>query len=57
MPNFLEKKLEGEYGKGNPRVYQTMNALGYMRGNKVTPRGRRLQRKHDADVKAGKAKD
>lgn len=47
MPAFLEKKLEKEYGKGNPKVYATMNAIGAMHGNKVTPKGEEMQRKHE----------
>lgn len=49
MPKFLDEKLEGEYGKDNPRVYATMNALGAMRGNKETEKGRQMERKHKAD--------
>ena len=58
MPDFLEKKLEAEYGKGNPRVYATMNALGAMHGNKITPRGHQMERKHELDLRklAGKRK-
>lgn len=54
MPAFLEKKLEAEYGKGNPRVYATMNSLGYMHGNKETAAGRAAQAKHDRDQKKKK---
>ena len=43
MPAFLEKKLEAEYGKGDPRVYATMNAIGAMRGNKTTAKGEAMQ--------------
>lgn len=46
MPAFLEKKLSAEYGKGNPRVYATMNALGAMHGNKETLKGREMAREH-----------
>lgn len=49
MPAFLEKKLEAEYGKGDPRVYATMNAIGAMRGNKTTAKGEAMQAKHDRD--------
>lgn len=35
MPKFLERKLEKEYGKGNSRVYATLNKLGFM-GHKST---------------------
>jgi len=54
MPKFLEEKLEKEYGKGNPRVYKTMNAIGAMRGNKETAKGRAMEKKHERDKKAGK---
>lgn len=47
MPEFLEKKLEKEYGKNNPAVYATMNNLGYMHGNKETSKGKEAQKKHD----------
>jgi hypothetical protein len=49
MPRFLEKKLESQYGKGDPRVYATMNAIGAMHGNKETEKGREMERKHKAD--------
>lgn len=50
MPEFMEKKLDKEYGKDNPRVFQTMNALGLMHGSKETEKGRRMERKHKADL-------
>jgi hypothetical protein len=41
---------------GNPRaVWGTLNSIGAMHGNKETPKGRAMERKHVADVKAGKA--
>ena len=49
MPAFLEKKLEAEYGKGNPRVYATMNAIGAMRGSKETAKGRQMEARHERD--------
>jgi hypothetical protein len=49
MPAFLEKKLEAEYGKGNSRVYATMNAIGAMHGNKETPKGKAMEKKHNLD--------
>lgn len=57
MPAFLEKKLEAEYGKGNPRVYATMNKIGAMHGNKETAKGREMAEKHArkmSGVKPGK---
>jgi len=53
MPEFLERKLEHRYGKGNPIVYKTLNSLGYMRGNKETAKGREAERKHRRDSGAG----
>jgi len=35
MPKAMEKKLEKQYGKGNPAVYATMNKMGVMKGNKI----------------------
>jgi hypothetical protein len=49
MPDFLEKKLESEYGKGDSRVYATMNAIGAMRGNKETEKGKAMEKKHNLD--------
>ena len=51
MPQFLEAKLKREY-PNNPRaVYGKMNAIGAMRGNKETAKGRAMQRKHDQKIK------
>lgn len=56
MPKFLEDKLKREY-PGNPgAVYGTMNRLGYMHGNKETPKGADAQRKHTLQSLAGKKK-
>ena len=55
MPEFLEKKLEAEYGNDKNAVYGTLNKLGAMRGNKETAKGRRMQAKHMRDMlKKGK---
>ncbi len=56
MPRFLEDKLKREYGADSAIPYKIMNAQGYMRGNKITAKWRKLQQKHDRDVKAGKAR-
>lgn len=63
MPDFLEKKLEagaakhGFTGKRADRyVYGAMNRLGAMHGNKITARGRRMEKKHARDVKMGQAR-
>jgi len=52
MANFLEAKLKDEYGADSPRVWQTLNSLGWYHGNKETPKGKAAQRKHEADLKA-----
>lgn len=47
MPRFLENKLKREY-PGNPgAVYGTLNKLGYMKGNKETAKGRKVEREYD----------
>lgn len=51
MPNFLEKKLKKEYGENNPAVYGTMNKIGAMKGNKITAKGRAMEKKHAKDIK------
>jgi hypothetical protein len=48
MPQFLESKLKREYGANSKIPYKVMNAIGAMRGNKETAKGKRMQRKHDA---------
>lgn len=51
MPAFLEAKLKKEY-PGNPHaVYGTMNKIGAMKGNKITAKGRAMERKHRAKMK------
>lgn len=52
MPAFLEKKLEAEYGKGNPRVYAIMNSLGAMHGSRETALGREMEKKHETKMKS-----
>ncbi len=54
MPKFLEQKLMAEYGNNPHAVYGTLNAIGAMHGNKETPKGARMQAKHDAKVTAAK---
>lgn len=55
MPAFLEEKLRQEYGNNPHAIYGTLNRLALMRGSKITPKGRALERKHAADVRAGTA--
>ena len=54
MPKFLEDTLEAEAekkgftGKRRARyVFGAMQNMGVMRGNKVTPKGMAMQRKHN----------
>lgn len=50
MPKFLEDKLKKEY-PGNPHaVYGTLNAIGAMKDSKETPKGARMEAKHDRDM-------
>lgn len=63
MPKFLEQILKKEAaskgleGRDADRyVYGEMNNRGYMRGNKETPAGAALQKKHDEDEEARKPK-
>ena len=58
MPAFLEKKLRANVPSGvdpDRYVYGAMNNLGAMRGNKITKKGRAMERKHRQ--KAGKVRD
>lgn len=52
MPAFLEKKLKSEYGQNSAIPYKVMNSIGAMRGNKETPKGRMMARKHAAKLGA-----
>lgn len=54
MPKFLERKLKREYGEHSAIPYKIMNALGAMHGNKITAKGREMQRKHERDMKRKK---
>lgn len=48
MPKFLENKLKAEYGKKSDIPYKVMNAIGAMRGNKETAKGRAMEARHEA---------
>ena len=57
MPNFLESKLQDEAAKlgksgrdADRYVYGAMNNMGAMHGNKITAKGRSMERKHAAKV-------
>jgi hypothetical protein len=52
MPDFLERKLRAEYGTDSAIPYKVMNKLGALRGNKITPKGRAMERKHERDTAA-----
>ena len=54
MPKFLEEKLKREYPNNPSAVYGTMNAIGAMRGNKETAKGREMEKKHEAHMKKPK---
>lgn len=51
MPKFLEDRLKREYPNNPHAVYGTLNAIGAMRGNKETAKGRAMQRKHNRKKK------
>jgi hypothetical protein len=46
MPKFLEKKLKKEYGTKSDIPYKIMNKLGVMKGNKITAKGKAMEKKH-----------
>src|ERR1019366_9292049 len=50
MPKFLEDKLRAEYGNNPHAIYGTMNKLGAMRGNKITAKGREMEKTHEAKM-------
>lgn len=53
MPDFLERKLAANVPAGVDRdryVYGAMNNMGAMRGNKITAKGRRMEKKHAEKV-------
>jgi len=61
MPDFLEAKLEqgaAKHGFTGRRaanyVYGAMNNMKAMHGNKITARGKQMERKHAADMRKGK---
>jgi hypothetical protein len=41
----VENKLEKEYGKGDRKVYMTLNKIGLMKGNKTTAKGKKAAKK------------
>lgn len=56
MPAFLENKLKKEYGKNSKVPFMVMNKIGAMKGNKKTPKGKKMETKHDKKVHRGSAR-
>jgi hypothetical protein len=54
MPRFLEQKLKREYPNNPHAVFGTLNVIGAMHGNKITPKGRAMEKKHAAKMKGRK---
>jgi hypothetical protein len=57
MPKFLEKTLQkaaadkGLKGEAADRyTYGTLNSIGAMKGNKETPKGEAMQKKHEKRI-------
>ena len=46
MPAALESKLKKEYGADSSIPYKIMNKLGFMKGSKVTAKGKAADKKH-----------
>lgn len=55
-PKFLEKKLQKQYGKDSAVPYKIMNSIGAMKGNKETPKGKEMEKKHKSKVRSAAAK-
>lgn len=51
MPRFLEERLKREYPNNPSAVWGTLNKIGAVRGNKITPKGRAMEKKHAAKMK------
>jgi hypothetical protein len=57
MPTkFLIDKLKREYGADSKVPYKIANSIGAMKGPNETAKGRRMERKHAADVRKGKVR-
>ena len=46
----IGQQLKAEYGANSSIPYRIMNKLGAMRGNKITAKGRAMERKHAATL-------
>jgi len=54
MPAFLEAKLRKNVPAGvdpDRYVYGALNNMGAMRGSKITPKGKRMQTKHNQKMR------
>ncbi len=51
MPDFLESQLKQEYGSNSSIPYKVMNKMGAMHGNKITDKGRAMERKHNSHIR------
>jgi hypothetical protein len=56
MPKFLEDKLKAEYPGNDRAVFGTMNKLGAMHGNKITAKGKAMEKQHVRDAVLRKMK-
>jgi len=56
MPKFLEDKLKQQYGQNSDIPYKVMNSIGAMKGNKETPKGAQMEKKHMQDMLTRKKK-
>ncbi len=56
LPEFLERKLDKEYPNEPTAKYKIMNKLGYMKGNKETKKGKKVEAKHEKQLAAIKKK-
>jgi hypothetical protein len=56
VPKFLIDKLKSEYGADSKIPYKVANSIGAMRGSKETALGKRMEKKHAADMKKKRAK-
>lgn len=50
MPKFLIERLKREYGAKSHIPYAVANSIGAMKGNKETPKGAAMERKHNRDM-------
>jgi hypothetical protein len=51
VPKFLEDKLKKQYGNNKHAIFGTMNKIGAMHGSKITPKGMRMEMKHETKIK------